>query len=237
MTIPSWFTDPSILLHKDYLLEIWPQKTMTNYNQKMNAIVRLVIILSFVGSLITKSIRFLLIGLITLGIIFIIYKQRTDTEYEGFANNMKVSHVNKKNGDDAIIDPVSLETHLKKDYQMGTSRNPFSNVLLPEIKYNSERRPAPPSFQPDVAEDITEQTKSMVQKLNPTIKNTDKQLFGSMTDKFYLDQSNRAFVSTPNTRIPNDQGAFADYLYGNMPSCRDGDGVACVQDNYRYILS
>ncbi len=237
MTIPSWFNDPSILLHKEYLLEIWPQKTMTNYNQKMNAIVRLVILLSIIGSLITKSIRFMLIGLITLGIIFIIYKQRADTENEGFANNMKVSNVNKNVGDDALVDPVSLETHLKKDYQLGTSRNPFSNVLLPEIKYNKDRRPAPPSFQPDVAEDITEYTKSMVQKLNPTIKNTDKQLFGSMTDKFYLDQSNRAFTSTPNTRIPNDQGAFADYLYGNMPSCRDGDGVACVQDNYRYILS
>ena len=76
-----------------------------------------------------------------------------------------------------------------------------------------------------------------VQKLNPGIKNTNQQLFGSMTDQFYLDQSNRVFNSTPNTRIPNDQGAFAEYLYGDMPSCRDGDGIACVKDSYRYTLN
>jgi len=44
------------------------------------------------------------------------------------------------------------------------------------------------------------------------------------------------FYSMPNTRIPNDQTAFADFLYGNMPSCRDGSAFACVQDNERYLL-
>ena len=39
-----------------------------------------------------------------------------------------------------------------------------------------------------------------------------------------------------NTKITNDQGAFADYLYGDMPSCRNGDPFACVQDNLRYNL-
>ena len=50
----------------------------------------------------------------------------------------------------------------------------------------------------------------------PGIKNTDKQLFGSMTDEFYLDQSNRVFNSMPNTRVTNDQGAFAQYLAPDM---------------------
>ena len=85
-------------------------------------------------------------------------------------------------------------------------------------------------------EDITKNTKKSVQKLNPGIKNTDKQLFGTLIDQFNLDQSNRLFVSTPNTKVGNDQGAYAQYLYGNMPSCRDGDGIACVQDSYRYTL-
>jgi hypothetical protein len=40
----------------------------------------------------------------------------------------------------------------------------------------------------------------------------------------------------PNTRVTNDQGAYADYLYGSMPSCKDGNAFACVQDNLRYIL-
>ena len=135
-----------------------------------------------------------------------------------------------------IVDPSTLNTLLKDNYQEGTKKNPFGNVLLPEIKYNAERNPAPPSFSPDISENITENTMKNVQQLNPGIKNTNKQLFGSLTDKFYLDQSNRLFNSTPNTRIPNDQGAFAEYLYGDMPSCKDGDGIQCIKDNYRYTL-
>ena len=70
-------------------------------------------------------------------------------------------------------------------------------------------------------------------------KNTNKQLFGDLFQNFELDTSNRQFFSTPNTRITNDQGAYAEYLYGNMPSGKSSgpDGAfARVQDNYRYIL-
>jgi hypothetical protein len=49
---------------------------MDDYNQKLNAISRLVILLSVVGLLVTKSVKFFIIGLITLGGIFIISKQR-----------------------------------------------------------------------------------------------------------------------------------------------------------------
>ena len=53
---------------------------------------------------------------------------------------------------------------------------------------------------------------------------------------FEFDQSMWQYYSTPNTKIPNDQGAFADFLYGDMPSCRGGDDIACVKDNFRYTL-
>ena len=238
MTLPIWFKDPSILLHREYILEIWPNKSMDNYNQKVNAIVRLVILLTVVGTLATKSQKFPIIGLITLGVIFIIYKQREpDVEKEGLKAMLKqkdsiLSPAPLENA----VDPTSLDMVLKTNYQEGTTKNPFGNVLLPEIKYNPDRKPAPPSFSPEIEETITKNTMKNIQQLNPGIKNTDKQLFGSMTDQFYLDQSNRAFTSMPNTRVANDQGAFAEFLYGDMPSCKDGDGIACVKDNYRYTL-
>ena len=75
--------------------------------------------------------------------------------------------------------------------------------------------------------------------MNPSIKNTNKQLFGDLSENFNLDQSNRAFFSTANTRVTNDQGAFAKYLYGGMISAKEstpeGD-FARVQDNVRYNL-
>ena len=87
-----------------------------------------------------------------------------------------------------------------------------------------------------VYEDINTTTKKMIQSLNPGIKNTNKQLFGDLGEKFEFDQSMWQYYSMPNTKVGNDQGAYADYLYGNMPSCRGGDGLECIKDNYRYTL-
>ena len=76
--------------------------------------------------------------------------------------------------------------------------------------------------------------------MNPGIKNTNKQLFGDLWEQFQLDQSNRVFYSTPNTRVMNDQGAYSQYLYNNMKYSAKEDtpegAIARVQDNYRYIL-
>jgi hypothetical protein len=99
-----------------------------------------------------------------------------------------------------------------------------------------KRKPAPPSFSTEVYEDISNNTKKMIQTLNPGIKNTNQQLFGDLGEKFEFDQSMWQYYSNPNTKIPNDQGAFADFLYGDMPSCRGGDDIACVKDNFRYTL-
>jgi hypothetical protein len=76
----------------------------------------------------------------------------------------------------------------------------------------------------------------MIQSLNPGIKNTNKQLFGDLGEQFEFDQSMIQYYSTPNTKVVNDQGAFADFLYGDMPSCKDGDTIQCVKDNFRYNL-
>ena len=49
MTTPFWTNDPTILLNKDNITEVWPLTSM-DYEQKLNAISRLVIVLTiFVG--------------------------------------------------------------------------------------------------------------------------------------------------------------------------------------------
>ena len=34
----------------------------------------------------------------------------------------------------------------------------------------------------------------------------------------------------PNTKIPNDQKKFAEFCYGNMGSCKDGDDIECSKN-------
>ena len=223
-----WLNDPTILLNKDYILQLWPS-SMMSFEDNLNAITRLIILLSLLGFLATRSVNIIIIGIITLCVIVILYtrkpKQDSINTVEGFDNNKQV-----------INTPKKLQKFLHSEFIEPTKKNPLSNVLLTDIGDNPTRKAAPPSFNLQVYEDITKNTKKMIQNLNPGIKNTNKQLFGDLGEKFELDQSMSRFYSTANTKVCNDQGAFADYLYGDMPSCRNGDAFACVQDNFRYNL-
>ena len=240
--IPFWANDPTVLFNKDYILQMWPLQTMT-FDEKLNAISRFIIVLSILGFIITKSIRFLVIGIVTLAIIYFVYKMRKQKivkellnkdDKEGFQNIDKKGYLQPT--EITISNPETLETYLKSDFEPTNKKNPLGNVLLTEITDNPLRKAAPPAFNTEVYEDINNSTKKMVQLLNPEIKNTNKQLFGDLGEKFEFDQSMWYYYSTPNTKIPNDQGAFANYLYGDMPSCRGGDDVACIKDNFRYTL-
>jgi len=244
MTTPFWTNDPTILFNKDYIFDLWPTKNM-NYEEKLNSITRLIILITILGYILTISIRILVAGIITLFLIFALFKmkkQKTTKNIfnEGFTVITGDSNNNFANNvQDYITNPVTLETVLKSEFKEGNKKNPFSNVLLTQIMDEPDRKPAPPAFNPDVEETITKNTKKSVQQLNSGIKNTNKQLFGDLWQNFQLDQSNRIFYSTANTKVCNDQGAFAEYLYGYMPSGKssgiDGE-LARVQDNYRYTL-
>jgi hypothetical protein len=135
--------------------------------------------------------------------------------------------------------PVTLETLLRSDFHPTTKKNPFGNVLLTDIMDQPNRKAAAPSFNPDVYDDINAATKKQTQMLNPGIINTNKQLYGDLKDNYDFDNSMMRFYSTANTRVANDQGAYGDYLYGNMPSSKESDPSSATQrvkDNYRYIL-
>jgi hypothetical protein len=246
--IPFWSNDPTVLFNKKHILELFPKQGMT-FDEKLNAITRLIILLCVLGFMITRSYRFLLNGTISLFIIYLMYKtqkqfiiseltKKTDNKNkEGFTN--KTDLYNKDDTIDAslkIINPETLKSYLKSDFEEVNKNNPLGNVLLTEIMDKPKRKPAPPSFSTEVYEDISNNTKKMIQTLNPGIKNTNQQLFGDLGEKFEFDQSMWQYYSNPNTKIPNDQGAFADFLYGDMPSCRGGDDIACVKDNFRYNL-
>jgi len=243
MTTQFWTNEPTILFNKEYMLDLWPTSNM-NYEQKLNAITRLIIIVSILGYILTMSTRIIFVGIITLVIIFALFKmkkQKLTKEMldEGFTvqGNEITGMFDKKM---KTTKPITLDSVLETEFKEGTKRNPFSNVLLTEIMDEPERKSAPPAFNPEVDEQITKDIKRSVQFMNPEIDNTSKQLFGDLYERFNLDQSNRVFFSTPNTKVVNDQGAFAQFLYNDLKysgkeSTPEG-AIARVQDNYRYTL-
>ena len=72
MTIQFWSNDPTILFNKNYIFELWPTNEMC-YEQKLNAISRLIILITILGYISTMSLRVLIVGIITLIVIFILY--------------------------------------------------------------------------------------------------------------------------------------------------------------------
>ena len=249
MTIQFWSNDPTILFNKDYVFELWPSTSMC-YEQKLNAITRLIFLLTVLGYIFTMSARILLVGIITIVLIFVLfYTQKKKFSKEAFENPLFqdnlvsdiISEKNEQNSSDSYLNPVTLQSVLKSEFKEGNKKNPFSNVLLTQIGDNPERKSAPPAFNVDVDENITKNVKRSVQMMNPEIRNTDKQLYGDLWHNFTLDQSNRVFYSTANTRVePGDQSAFAQYLYNDLKysgkeSTPEG-AIARVQDNYRYTL-
>jgi len=243
MTTPFWSNDPTILFNKESILQVWPTQQMT-FEAKLNAISRIVIVMSLLGFIFTRNWNLIIIGIVTLAIIFTLYKLRKQNlvssliKKEGFSVNpsMQPSALSPS---PMLTDPVTLKSILRSNFHPTTKKNPFGNVLLTDINDDPNRLAAAPSFNPDVYDDIDKAVKKQTQMLNPGIINTNKQLYGDLKDNYDLDNSMMQFYSMPNTRVTNDQGAYAEYLYGNMPSGKSSgpDGAfARVQDNYRYIL-
>ena len=236
MTTPFWFNDPIILFNKESILEIWPTQQM-NFESKLNAISRLVIFMSLLGFIFTRNLNLIIIGIVTLAIIFTLYKLRKQSIVkfkEGFSVNPSI----QPSASRMTTNPVTLESILRSEFHPTTKKNPFGNVLLTDIGDDPNRRAAAPSFNPDVYDDITSSVKKQTQMLNPDIINTNKQLYGDLYDSYTLDNSMMRFYSTANSRISNDQGAFSNWLYGNMPSGKSSgpDGaLARVKNNWQWI--
>jgi hypothetical protein len=223
MSTSFWINEPSILINKKDILNFWPTENM-NYNQKLNSISRLIIILTIIGAMITQTLRMLITGLITLGVIILLYfiQKKEKSKKEGFSNN--------------TINNATIH----KYYEQPKLTNPLMNVCLTEYKENINRKPAAPSFNPDIKKKINEDTKTfIVSNFNNSNKNEDNniesRLFLDLGDNYNFNQSMRNFYSTPNTTIPNDQNGFAEFCYGNMISCKEDNPIACSKFNPRWI--
>ena len=241
MSAVFWTSRPSILLQKDKLGNLWPLPTMTAA-EKQNAMSRLVILMTFIGYAVSRSINVVITGVVALAIIVFLnytYKirgdehKKTEDTKEGF-DNQEVASTHAAN-------PYKMTSQgARVEFVKPTSTNPMMNVLLTEITDNPYRNAAAPSFDPVVEDVINKEVQMNTVKLltedtPEEMSDIDKRLFRDLGDAYQFDQSMQRFYTTANTQIPHDQDAFAQYLYGDMPSCKAGDSTQCIKNNARHI--
>ena len=206
-----WLNNPNILLDRDHITEIWPSEDL-EYAEKLNAFTRLVILLSLVGYFLTKSVKIPITALITIGLIVVLYKSKAGKKKK--KQNIKEI----KEGFENIKEKYDKN---KEKFAQPTKENPLMNVMLTEIEKNPKRNPAAPSYDEKIEEKINQEAANI---------GLEKKLFRDLGDSIAFDHSMRNFYSMPNTQIPNNQKEFAEFCYGNMPSCKDpknGDEVYC----------
>lgn len=220
MNTVVWMNDPKILMNKNYINQIWPNPSM-NPQQKLNAVTRFILVMTLLGYLITSNWKIIFVGAIALGTFVFLY----NTQHGKNSSNV-LSKIKTK---EAFTNPNTYKKY-KKEFTTPTEKNPVMNVLLPEIKYNPKRKPAAPAYNPQVEKEINKATKEFV-GASLGGKDVDKKLFTSLGDNFEFEVGamNR-FYSTPSTTVPNDQEGFADFCYGGMISCKDGDTMACARN-------
>ena len=205
-----WLNDPNVLLDRNHITEVFPDKNFS-LAQKLNAITRLVIVMTILGYLFTRSVKILVSAAITLVIVVIMFK--TKSQKEGFSEFKKedLEHYKKE---------IKTDNYIKQTFTTPTKKNPAMNVLMDEYKYNPKRPAAAPIYNDQIKKEV-----------NENAKNENKKLYRNLGDNILYENSMHNFYTMPNTKIPNNQKDFALFCYGNMPSCKEGDSLQCTKNN------
>jgi len=233
-----WLNEPTVLFNNSGITEIVPMSGM-NRESRLNAISRMIILLTILGYLVTLSYKLILLGVISLAMIALLYtaqasspaSRASDTQQhkkEGFSN-----YANYNTGRRRMVkQPVAASSSPSGlTFQAPTPQDPLMNVLLTDIQDHPNRPAAEPAFNPQVEHDINQCTQKFVVRDLGGNPNLEDRLFRDLGDNYEFSNSMRNYFATPNTKIPNDQHAFAEYCYGSMISCKEGNMLACARAN------
>lgn len=231
-----WLNDPTALFNNAGITQIVPTSDMTR-EAKLNAISRMIILLTILGYLVTMSFTLILLGVISLAMIALLYVTQSKTttastqpsggKKEGFAN-----YANYNTGRRRMQPPVAASSSPSGlTFQAPTPQDPLMNVLLTDIQDHPKRPAAEPAFNPQVEHAINQSAQEFVVQDLGGNPNLEDRLFRDLGDNYEFSNSMRNYFATPNTKIPNDQHAFAEYCYGAMISCKEGNMMACARAN------
>lgn len=241
---PFWLNEPTILFNKKYITSVWPSENMSS-SEKLNAISRFVIAASLLGYLVTLNLKIILVAVVTLAVIAILYNVQRNQQAKDESKGAENGNGNGNGGDNDNQKDIKakqkvkegfanamLYNELNNEYTKPEENNPMMNVLLPEISYDPKRSEAAPAYNSEVEKELNNKTKDYVVDTtfgDGTKKQQEyirRKLFSDLGDNYNFDFSMRNFYTNPNTTIPNDQGGFANFCFGDMISAKEGNDYA-----------
>jgi hypothetical protein len=192
---PFWTNDYKILFYKERIPDFFPLVQMTLI-EKLNAIMRMGIILSLILYLVTGVYQYLYIMIIIGLITYYIYKTQKE--------NMELYFNSIPNSNENIIQKSEINNN--KRIIEPTVNNPFMNINL--ITDDKTKPMAEPSWNND------EVKKEIEDKFGYN-------LYRDVGDLYGKSNSQREFYTMPSTTIPNNQTSFAKWCYATGPTCKE----------------
>ena len=217
-----WTRDPNVLFRS---FEFFPTDKMT-YTSKLNAISRAVVVLAIVSFMFTTRVQILVTAAITMFFIAMLFQYQTGRHTRTRATE------NFKNAGMEIVKRANVP--LDGVFDTPTTANPFANVMMADYDFNPHKKPAPPLSTVSANQTMMDSAKQLILDTHPDQPDLADKLFTDLGDQLTFEQSMRPFHSTASTTIPNDQNAFAEFCYGSMVSCKDGNLFACARNLQRY---
>lgn len=235
MTEKFWFDDFTVL-YKDYV-SFFPKENTTRIEQ-LNAIARFsiylfILILCF-GTYDTNNVTWLYLPIFLLFITIFLYKT-VDMKADNIVTTDKdgkiISNADLKEGvevgkyrSDDITHDYMNDTNVDS-CQRPTDENPFMNVLLSDYETNPFKKPAC-KYDFEIEDGLT---------ISDDARNKfNKTLFRNMDDIFEKKNSQRTYMSTPATTIPNNQAKFARWCYRIPETCKENQKNCLRYENVRY---
>ena len=210
ITTPFWYNDISILYSKNSITEIFPSKRF-DILRKLNAIVRLSVVYTLIMYFMKRDQKYLAIPLIVMGITWMIWYKQDDIHTDTI---LKESMSDK-------LDELVRINDLNTECRVPEKENPFMNPTLADYGTN---KPPPPKSCPSY-------NNVGVQRRVEELFNED--LYRDVNDIFGKNNSQRQFYTVPGNQVPNDQGSFAQWLYGTPPTCKERNKIACLSQTGR----
>lgn len=228
-----WFQDlGNSLFNLDYALRIFPYPDMT-YPEKINSFVRLSIYIGLILALFYANYLFLYIPIIVMIMTYLLYVFRInelEREREKLGPNSKLYNLSNS----------QLNNLTKKNMSgmggMGVRNNDndsFENIL--NINRCSKPNEINPFMNPLIFDNRKRDGACDPVKADNQYqieKEYNKYCIKDVSDIFNHNSGRRQFYTVASTTYPNNQTAFANWLYKTPPTCKEGNGAQCVANYY-----
>jgi hypothetical protein len=200
-----WYSDPRGFLRDDRLTRFIPSASMT-FNEQLNAMMRFALYYTVLLLLLRKGAAALYVVVIAGGATFL----------------LGAADVRRLGASDGALEALDvMRSRDGRTCTAPTRHNPFMNVLYPDHRRFPRRPPACDLADPAVSQRVE--------------AHFDHNLYRDADDVFDRRVNSRQWYTNPATTIPNDQGAFARWLYQTGPTCKEGNGDRCDAQTFRYV--